>query len=226
MQMTLWRTAGIAALVGAGATVAALLALPGFGGTRTAPIETVNDDGSRSETLHFLLPEDGVAVTHGGRVPFPPAPPGVPTFSEETLKRGFALLVRVRDAKGRVVGLAAELEVHPEGDMLAESLQWDTDWILVLPGRGILTLHQQEHSNELGPKVINPTLATGADWVGDWTVQTTVGPGPGGRGVILGGSGEFAHSSGSFVEIDRLTRFSATTGLAGRVELRLQRSDR
>ena len=220
----MWRTAGIAALAGVIVTLITLFMLPGFGGTHIAPIETVSADGNRSETLHFLLPEDGIAVTHGGNVPFPAAPPGVPTFTEDALKRGFALLVRVRDAQGRVVGLAAELEVHPQGDMLAESLEWDTDWILVLPGRGILTLHQVEHSNELGPKVINPTLASGMDWVGDWTIQTTVGPGPGGRGVILGGSGEFEGSTGSFIEVDRLTRFSATMGLAGKVELQLQRT--
>lgn len=219
----MWRTAGIAALAGALATLTVLFMLPGSGGTHIAPIETINADGSRSETLHIQLPEDGIAVTHGGKVPFPAAPPGVPTFTEDALKRGFALLVRVRDAEDRVVGLAAELEVHPEGDMLAESLEWDTDWILVLPGRGILTLQQVEHSNELGPRVINPTLASGQDWVGDWTIQTTVGPGPGGRGVILGGSGEFAGNTGSFIEVDHLTRFSATMGLAGKVELQLQR---
>ena len=219
----MWRTAGIAAFAGAMTTATALFLLPGFGATRIAPIENVNADGSHSEILHFLLPEDGIAVTHGGHVPFPAAPPGVPTFKEDALKHGFALLVRVRDAGGRVVGLAAELEVHPEGDMLAGNLEWDTDWVVVLPGRGILTLHQIEHSDELGPRVINPTLASGQDWVGDWTIQTTVGPGPGGRGVILGGSGEFTGSTGSFIEVDHLTRFSATTGLAGDVELRLQR---
>lgn len=219
----MWRIAGGAALAGAVTTALVLLALPGFGTARIAPIESVNPDGSHTETLHFLLPDDGLAVTHGGKVPFPAAPPGVPTFTEDALKRGFALLVRVRDAEGRVVGLAAELEVHPQGDMLAQSLEWDTDWILVLPGRGMLTLQQVEHSNELGPKVINPTLATGRDWVGDWTVQTTVGPGPGGRGVILGGTGEFTGNTGSFVEVDHLSRFSTTTGLAGKVELQLQR---
>ena len=108
----MWRIAGMAALAGAIATAMALFMLPGFGGTRIAPIETVNADGSHSETLHFLLPEDGIAVTHGGRVPFPAAPPGVPTFTEDALKRGFALLVRVRDAEGRVVGLAGTVELR------------------------------------------------------------------------------------------------------------------
>lgn len=221
--MTLRRTACLSALAGAAAAATTLWVLPGFGATSIAPVETVAADGMRSEVLHFRLPEDGIAVTHGGGVPFPVAPPGVPTFTDDSLRRGFALLVRLRDADGRVVGLAAELEVHPGGDMLAENLEWDTDWILVLPGRGMLALQQVEHSDKLGPRVINPTLASGQDWVGDWTIQTTVGPGPGGRGVILGGSGEFEGSTGSFVEVDRLTRFSTTTGLHGHVELRLQR---
>ncbi|MBI1732037.1 MAG: hypothetical protein HYR49_04625 [Gammaproteobacteria bacterium] len=222
--MSVSRTASIAALAGAAGTAVALFALPGFGTPRVDPVETVEADGSRTEIFHFSLPQDGIAVTHGGHVPLPAAPPGVPVFSKDALKRGFALLVRLRNAEGRVIGMAAELEVHPEGDMLATDLAWDTDWILVLPGRGMLVLHQQEHSGELGPKVINPTLASGQDWIGDWTVQTTVGPGAGRRGVILGGSGEFTDSGGSFVEIDRLTRFSLTTGLSGRVELRLNRS--
>jgi hypothetical protein len=203
--------------------IAAAAAMPGYGAVRIKPIETIRSEGSRAETLHIRLPEDGIAVTHGGKVPFPVAPPGVPMFTEESLRRGFALLVRIRDADGRVVGMAAELEVHPVGDMLSQSLEWDTDWILVLPGRGMLVLHEVEHSNDLGSKVIHPTLASGQDWVGDWTVQTTVGPGPAGEGVIIGGTGEFTGSTGTFVEVDRLTRFSVVTGLHGHVELRLER---
>ncbi len=122
----------------------------------------------------------------------------------------------------QIVGFAAELEVHPEGDMLAEDLQWDTDWILVLPGRGVLILYQQEHSGELGPRVVNPTFASGRDWVGDWTVQTTVGPRTDGRGIVVGGTGEFEGASGSFVELDRITRFTADGGLLGDFELRIQ----
>jgi hypothetical protein len=91
----------------------------------------------------------------------------------------------------------------------------------MIPGRGSLYLRQQEHSGELGPKVVNPALETGEPWRGRWTTTTTVGPRPDRRGVIVGGAGEFEGVTGSFVEIVTLTGFELPGVLIGRLELRL-----
>jgi len=219
----LWRRYFTGLIIGALVSLACLAALPGHDNPRIAPLETVRAGGQVEESFFFRSPGDGIAVTHGGSLPLAIGPPGVAPLSEPAIERGFALLVNLRNAQNELVGFAVELEVHPVGDMLAEDLLWDTEWLLVLPGRGILVLHQQEHSGELGRKVIGHIRDTGSDWTGDWTVQTTVGPLPSGRGTIIGGTGEFRDARGSFIEIDHLTRYSVDNLMYGDFELRILR---
>lgn len=200
--------------------------LPGYANPRISPVTGDGPEGKVIESFFFRSPEDGIAVTHSGQLPLGIAPPGVVALSEPAIDKGFVLILNMYDANAEMVGFAVELEVHPEGDMLAEDLRWETEWVLVIPGRGVLILNQQEHSGELGPKVINTIRETGRDWVGDWTVQTTVGPLANGRGVVIGGTGEFEGASGSFIEIDHLTRFSADGVMWGDFELRLAMESR
>jgi hypothetical protein len=177
-----------------------------------------------SESFFIDVPQHGVALTHSGKMMLTAGPPGIPLFEEKAIRNGLALIMKVRNADGEVIGFASELEVFPaKANMLEEDVVWDTDWTLVIPGRGTLFLHQQEHSGELGPKVIGPTLKTGKPWVGDWQVTSTVGPGPDGKGVIAGGSGEFEGARGWFVESIRLERFEKKGVMTGTVELAIHR---
>lgn len=160
MSGPLMRTLVVATSSGALLTAFVADRVPDYGVTPAEPIITRNSDGSGEESFFFGV-ADGIAVTHAGQVPLGAGPPGVELFTDPALDRGFILVSNVRDRSGSVVGFAVELEVHPREDMLAQNLSWDTEWLLVLPGRGMLILHQQEHSNELGPRVINPTLASG-----------------------------------------------------------------
>ncbi|MGH7806374.1 MAG: hypothetical protein ACREQJ_18640, partial [Candidatus Binatia bacterium] len=174
--------------VGAVIAIGVLAAVPGRALPRVTPITTAAENGDVVESFFLESPKDGIAVTHSGKMPLGVFPPGAGRFEEPAIERGFALLAKVRNAGGEVVGIAAELEVHPErGNILTDDVVWKTDWTVVLPGRGVLFLHQEEHSGELGPKVLKPVLETGKAWEGDWTVQTTSGPGPGGRGIVVGG---------------------------------------
>lgn len=177
--------------------------------------------GGRGESFFIELPADGIAVTHGGTMALAAGPPGIALLAEPRVRDGLALITKLRDAGGEVVGFASELEVFPPGADMMRDIVWDTDWTLVIPGRGTLYLRQQEHSGELGPKVIGPTQETGEPWRGEWVVTTTAGPRPDGRGVIVGGAGEFEGASGTFVEIVTLTGFELPGVLIGRVELRL-----
>jgi hypothetical protein len=175
---------------------------------RVAPLVTTGSRGERLESFLIEAPGDGIAVTSGGKLALAPFPPAIALFTEPRIEKGLALLAKVRDGSGEVIGYASELELFTETDLSRGDVVWNTDWTLVIPARGALFLHQQEHSGELYTKVIGPTLASGEDWVGDWTVLTTVGPQPDGRGLVVGGTGEFAGARGSFVEVDRLTRFT------------------
>jgi len=218
-----WRMFSVSAVAGAVIAVTVLASLPGYRNGRITPILAEGPDGTVVESFFFKSPDDGIALTHSGHLPVAIGPPGVIPLSEPAIDRGFALVLNVHDSHGEIIGFAVELEVHPEGDMLAEDLRWDTEWLLVIPGRGILILHQQEHSGELGPKVIDTIVNSAADWTGDWTVQTTVGPQPDGRGVVVGGTGEFDGAQGSFIEIDHLTRFTVDGMMVGDFELRVAR---
>lgn len=176
----------------------------------------------RSESFFIELPADGIAVTHGGTMALAAGPPGIALLAEPRVRDGLALITKLRDASGEVVGFASELEVFPPGADMMRDIVWDTDWTLVIPGRGTLYLRQQEHSGELGPKVVGPTRETGEPWRGEWTVTTTAGPRADGRGVVVGGAGEFEGAGGTFVEIVTLTGFELPGVLIGRVELRLE----
>ncbi len=168
-----------------------------------------------------------MAVTHGGDAFLAPSPAGIPLLDAPAIENGLAILAQVRGADGKVVGFASELEVFPRVDFLAaDEVEWDTDWTLVLPGRGTLFLHQRERRGELPSKVLLPTLETGRDWQGDWTVTTTSGPRSDGRGVVVGGSGEFEGATGTFVEINRVTRYTTAGVLHDTVELRVELSPR
>jgi len=207
--------------VGAGLTLVGLAILPGIENPAVAPITTRGENGALIESFFFNGPQDVVAITHNGKLPLAASPPGITLFSEPAIDKGFALITQIRNAAGEIVGYAAELEVHPEGDMLTQNLKWNTDWVLVLPARGALFLHQQEHSGPLR-EIMKPVLA-GEDWRGDLRVQTTVGPRSDGRGVILGGTGEFTGARGAFIEIDHLTQWTTGGQIVAQFELRLER---
>ncbi len=187
------------------------------------PITSAGEASQIVESFFIEAAEDAVALGHSGKLPFAAFPQGVPPFSEPAIERGLALLVRVRNAAGEVIGFASELEVHPVGHSFTGDRAWDTDWTVVLPGRGVLFLHQQEHSGELGSKVLQPVLTTREAWQGDLSVQTTVGPRIDRRGIIVGGTGEFMAARGSFVEIDRVRRLTPEGVLEGSFEIRVFR---
>ena len=180
------------------------------------------EPGSATESFFIELPADGIAITHGGDMALTAGPPGIALLQEAQVKNGLAMLSKIRDANNAVIGFASELETFPEGaDLLADDVVWDTSWTLMIPGRGSLYLSQQEHSGELGAKIVIPVQETGEAWRGEWTVTTTVGPRADGFGVIVGGAGEFAGAAGKFVEIVSLTGFEPGGIMVGRVELRL-----
>jgi hypothetical protein len=178
--------------------------------------------GEKVLSFHSKLPDQAVALTHSGQVGLGFFPAGIPKFTEPGISRGLIANLKLMDEGGTVVGFASELEIFPETSPAdADDVLWDTGWALAISGRGMIFLEQVEHSGGLGPKIIQPTRSSGEDWVGDWYITTTVGPLPSGRGRIVGGTGEFAGIKGSFVELDRLTRFTVDGGMEVALELRL-----
>lgn len=180
------------------------------------------EPGEKVLSFYSSMPQHVVAVTHSGHVGLGFFPPDIVRFTEPGIRTGFVANMKLADAKGEVVGFASELEIFPdESPASAENVRWQTGWALAITGRGMIFLEQIEHSGGLGTKIVQPVRASGKDWVGDWRITTTVGPLPSGRGRIVGGTGEFAGISGSFVEQDHLTRFTVDGGMVIDLELRL-----
>lgn len=177
--------------------------------------------GEQVLSFHATMPQHTIAVTHGGNVGLGVYPAGIPTFTESGIRTGFLANLKLTDAQGAVVGFASELEIFPETSPAeGEDVRWQTGWALAT-ARGMIFLEQIEHSGGLGPRIIQPVRASGKEWTGDWRITTTVGPLADGRGRIVGGTGEFAGITGSFVEIDRLTRFTPDGQMYVDIELRL-----
>ncbi|NKB35568.1 MAG: hypothetical protein GKR93_00175 [Gammaproteobacteria bacterium] len=107
---------------------------------------------AEEESFFINMPEDAIALTGGAQAPLLRFPKNIPAFEEESLKRGLAVVGKLRDKEGEVRGFASELEVFPMNareNFAQSNVIWDTSWTLVLPERGMIFLVQQEHSGEL-----------------------------------------------------------------------------
>ena len=218
----------VAALsVGAAAGALGLLAASwaGVTGGRAAPaarLVATGADGLVHETLYFHAPDDGIAATHDGRKPIRVFPDGIGALDDKALASAFVLVAKARNRDGEIVGFASEMEdVAPETDILRGRMVMRSTWTVELPGRGTLFCDQVEDASEFARKVVMPAFLLGRTWDVPWTFITTVGPGPQGRGVIVGGTGEFEGVTGHCVEVTHLRRFTPQGEMTLTMELQL-----
>jgi hypothetical protein len=194
----------------------------GDGAAAAVPLAPNGADGLVHETLYFRAPDDGVAATHDGRKPIRVFPPGITPLDDKALASAFVLVAKARNRDGEIVGFATEMEdVAPETDILRGRMVMRSTWTVELPGRGTLFCDQVEDASEFARKVVMPAFLLGQTWDAPWTFVTTVGPGPQGRGVIVGGTGEFEGVSGHCVEVTHLRRFTPQGEMTLTMELQL-----
>jgi hypothetical protein len=168
-------------------------------GLAAAPAE------AKSISFYTLVPSDVVSVTQSGVLSsLNRVPKTIDLLTDPALKSGVAFLHKIRDASGNVVGFATQLEDIKLEDGKFSGLT-DTAWTVMIHGRGSLFLFETEDSRKLSvlvskiPKTDVPIQLEGP------VVTTTSGPAKGGRGIIIGGTGEFAGAKGTFVEINKFT---------------------
>ncbi len=194
----------------------------GGGAARAVPLAPSATDGPVQETLYFHAPDDGIAATHDGRKPILVFPPGITPLDDKALASAFVLVAKARNRDGEVVGFASEMEeVATETDILRGHMVMRSTWTVELPGRGTLLCDQVEDASEFVRKVVMPAFLLGQTWDAPWTFVTTVGPGPQGRGVIVGGTGEFEGVTGHCVEVTHLRRFTPQGEMTLTMELQL-----
>lgn len=164
---------------------------------------------SHVERFYWSTPDDVIAITHDGSVAQAPYPPGIESLAETPLKNQVAILTKIRDADGNEIGVASELE------WLTEDNKLHVAFTITLPNRGVLVSYQtKDYAHPALLELFGEVTATGKPWEGDLPVVGTSGPSTEGRGVILGGSGEFAGATGSMFQTMTFRRIDTTGAVA------------
>jgi len=159
-----------------------------------APLSALMQSCSHVEVFSFRTTHDSFLVNSAPGGLFSPMPSDIELFQAPNLGNAFIAGFEFRDLQGHIVGMGTEQEV-----LDLPNFSVDTTYTLTIPGRGTLMLGQQEGLEEfLGEiddmmasqeyvRTFNPPLVM---------VNTTPG-----TGHIIGGTGEFAGSRGTAIEV-------------------------
>jgi choline dehydrogenase-like flavoprotein len=160
----------------------------------------------RVERLDFRAGwrDDNIVTDHGGLADLPVRPPDIPKLTDLPLRRAYLNLARVRDGAGQVVGVGSQVETAAwDSRPWRHVINADTTWSLVFPGRGLLFLSQKEGGADIAATSAR-ARSSGQTWRGHNRFNHTLGPLPDGRGIVHGGSGQFAGAVGAFREWNSL----------------------
>jgi len=200
---------------------AALLALTG---SNAMAQDAGAKAAAKQESFFTKMSEDLAVLTHGKLLdPSGLIPRDVQRFDDPKIDGGVALVHKLRDKDGTVIGFGSQLEVMVPGKDGKMQLDWPTWWTIVIPGRGALFLYQIEKPVKLFAKMAQAQKdpSTLREPIVE---RTTEGPLPSGEGVIIGGTGEFEGKKGTFIEINRFVEpapAGSAVGLKGDIEVRV-----
>lgn len=173
--------------------------------------QTINENGQIVETFYTNADPHLIALSGGPTALLKPFPTSVQYLTEPNIIDGLAVLAKVTDRAGEVVGFATELEyftVDATGNLTAA-----VDWIFKVPGRGTLMVKQTE-SPAMLVSIVQDMAANGETerYIDPpIKVQTTVP----GTGKIVGGVGEFEGKTGTFKEYNEFTYMNIVDGTIG-----------
>ncbi|MCP4000664.1 MAG: hypothetical protein GY727_07125 [Gammaproteobacteria bacterium] len=157
-------------------------------------------NGGREEAFFIRLPEDRLGRPQAAAVATFPAQ----SFARDGNDQILAELFHVRDAQGRVIGLASKMS----GTVAVNEVrgQQNTDWMLLIPSRGGLSMSTAGLSAD--KERLYPANYLGLD--------------PVKSGLILFGTDEFANLTGFFVEETEIDRIDDNGQAYGVLTLRLR----
>jgi hypothetical protein len=224
MRFLVHAAAALAGFVSGGLSVAAALYLWPFPSEQrdAAALAAMNSMRDR-QSFALEITGDNMLATHGGAFPFRPFPGSVRELGDASLHDVFALVTRFRNGPhGEVVGFGTELEIaHEDSSLLRGRVMTHTLWSIVVPGRGTLHLYQVENNWGLLKRVLLPAMFSGDGFTGEFIGVNTLGPLADYRGIILGGTRDFAGRAGSFVEVGTLRELHPGGVVSGEMELRV-----
>jgi len=194
--------------------------LLGIGGMFIMSRPEAPPPASQVDFLEFTaeLPGDALSMTHGieGMMIFPE---GIADLKNTPISNMMGISTRIRGKDGEYVGLASELELFPNDKGLRPGMKWKTYWTF-MTFDGALFVYEIE-APPLAHLPMLSSLAQGKDWTGSIPADTSVGPHPSGRGIIVGGTGAYAGASGTFVERIDLRGFTVEGKITGTLYLQL-----
>jgi hypothetical protein len=178
------------------------------------------------ERLHYRAGwlDDNIVTDHGGLgAGLYTKPADIRMLTDWPIRRGYMNLARVRDVtSGQVVGLGSQVETATlPPDSLPfppwHDIKADTTWSIAFGERGLLFLSQKEGGPDIGQAKADAAKA-GAPWKGKKRINHTLGPLPGGQGIVHGGTGAFAGVVGVFKEWNSLFEVPAEGPIDGETE--------
>ena len=177
-------------------------------------------NGGRSETFVINWPEDRLDLNgelDGAAVN---AVDGITVLAPRRRAPVAAEVFRLRNSEDRVIGLASRLTGRVPGRRGRERSV--SNWTLMIPSRGIMML-TQDNGADVGPVRVGGQWLAVVDSPGFWATgsryRISAGPAPGGRGRVLGGTGEFAELGGEYSEVWELEELAANQRSEGRIQL-------
>lgn len=158
--------------------------------------------------------EASIAYTNNGESAARPYPSRILQLWEAPIRKTDLLVARLQTARGEFAGLGIKFMSDSESSSLVHGQALvDSDWHVVMPGRGTLFVSQSENYWSYLKGVVLPAYRSSAkSWKGVWNGNITAGPGALGTGRVVGGSGEFAGRESEAVEMLSARAYSSRTG--------------
>jgi len=145
----------------------------------------------RIERFYWSVPDDVLAISHGGRLPMQLIPDTMQSLADTPVESTVNVLIRLRDESGKAIGIGTELEFIPPTGYL------QVYFTKVIPGRGMLVSYEEKDYN--APRLtelMEEVNRSGKEWLGNEPIIGTCGPTKNRRGAVLSGTGEFYGMTG------------------------------
>lgn len=215
-------------LTGIAAAALLLIYNPMAGANRLSPLSV--SDQALIRFSYSGVADNTIAYTNDGESTVRPFPAKILQLWEAPVRRTDALMTLLTDARGQNVGLGIKYMSDSEASSVTNGEAIiDSVWHIVIPGRGTLFVEQSENYwSYLRDVVLPAQWSSGKSWKGNWTANTTAGPGPLGTARVTGGSGEFAGANAEAVESLDAKAYSTRVGpvsLDGHITIEMSRDD-
>ena len=158
------------------------------------------------ERFYWNVPDDILAITHGedGRLAMELIPEGIQSLAGTDIRSVVAIMMKIRDVTGQVVGIGSELEYFPAKGYL------QVYFTIVVPSRGMICAYEEKDYN--APRLqelFDEAAKSQREWRGEFTNISTCGPSPNKRGIVIAGTGEFEGFTGEMLQIQNFRRMPA-----------------